>query len=114
MTLTYVDVGEWFGFTPGADLYPTAADCTAWLAAAQEDFEALTGGDVVFDETKGSHLMILQSAVERRVKVWFKVRGLMGESFSSTGGSVSHGYTPLFMDKDTIRELAVAIKWSKA
>lgn len=114
MTLDHTDVGAWFFFTPADNAatdpaYPTEEQCDAMIAAGTNDFQALAY-PVVFSESDARHITILKWLVERQIKAWFKVRANMGESYTISGGSVSHQFQPILYSSEEIRKMIAEVK----
>ena len=108
MTIDSTDVGLWFSFTPGASDYPSVAQCNAYVAAAQNDFEAFT--EVTFDESVAKHVTVLKWLIERHIKGFFKMQNKFAESYSMQGGSVSHQFQPIMYTREEIEDLIRQIK----
>ena len=108
-----MDVGAWFSFTPADNdetkpKFPTEAQCDAYIASAENDFEGYT--EVAFDESIARHVTVLKWFVERHIKAFFKMRTGYAENYTMQGGSITHQFQPLMYSSEEMREMIKEIK----
>jgi len=110
MAITYADVQEWFGLEEDSDgdYYPTNTSLTAFIASAENDFDADT--EVTFDDSVTQHVKLIKMYLDLLIYNWYKVRGGNAEGYSTPAGSTNRQHKYTFYSEEGFNYLVKKIR----